>query len=418
MIKFICTLMVTSVALIAMADGRDFCVESDYRAPLRVGENTPVPFGGMHDMMILPGGFGGDSHGRDVLAEGSLFGSDRRLFRFLRMEDGVPVYARGERAPDAPDPRAADCRCRFDVDGDGIVDRVTADCSYKGSKVGWPWAGRDPWNGIESPYSGIARGYDIFGRWLGYETICEFFWEKGEKGADGTIGFGAKRNILQETPGFEALKGLRKALTWKCFNGVWALCVLQTKGGRWLVIHGDVNALAALPISVRDGEAYCGEVRPLLKSGYRLERGYYLHGLYPVDLDLDGQDELLADGNPGVLGYYRGTEPGDFINDRARIEGGDLCGETVVVPSRYDWDGDGKADIILADATGWLTFWGGTDDPYVFRQPRSFTHDGGRPWLVTGCSAKALAKRLEASRKALTSAMGGVSPFSGLTMTS
>ena len=366
----------------ADAGQEDFCTESDYRV-VRVEKGALVPFAGQHELRIQTGAFR-DPHGRDFVAEGvrRLFGGKKLLHRFLRMENGVPVYSSGEPFPEGPSPQDDDeRRGRFDVDGDGIEDLLTANWSYRGAEKGFPWAGGEPWQDTPSPYSGIGKGYDIMGRWHGFEAIGEVYWSKGAKGADGKVTFGPRKNVLLETPGFERLKGLRRILTWKMFHGITAVCVLKTKAGRWLVLQGDVDALVALPLSFRDGEAYCGAARPLLKSGLRMTHGYLTHGLYPVDLDLDGQDELLCDGNPSVVVCFKGDEPGYFTSTPVLLEGGDVCVETLAAPTRYDWDGDGRPDLILSDSTGWLTFWGGTDDPIVYKAPRPFTRDG-KPWLV------------------------------------
>ena len=363
------------------AEPDDLCTAADYRAVTVEGKGL-IPYAEQMALHIRFGAFR-DPHGRDFVAEGLNFCGKRRVLHcFLRMEGGVPVYAPAEPFPEGPDPLDKECRNRFDVDGDGVEDLLVADWSYQGARRGYPWAGADPWNDKPSLYSGAGRGYDIFGRWLGFEAIGEIFWAKGTKGADGKVTFGEKRNVLCETPGFERLKGLKRALTWKMFHGITAACILKTRKGRWLVMEGDVDALVALPISCRDGEVYCGEARPLLKTGLRMLHGYLSYGLYPVDLDLDGQDELLCDGNPGVVACFKGDEPGDFTSSRVWLEGGDICVETLAEPTRFDWDGDGKPDLILSDSTGWLTFWGGTDDPLVYRASRPFTRDGGKPWLV------------------------------------
>ena len=46
---------------------------------------------------------------------------------------------------------------------------------------------------------------------------------------------------------------------------------------------------------------------------------------------------------------------------------GAVCGETLSSAARVDWDGDGLQDLVLADASGWMTFW-----------------RGRRTWMATG----------------------------------
>lgn len=365
-----------------LAGQEDFCTIEDYR-PVKMESKGLQPFDGQFELRIIPGSFG-DSHGRDFIAEGipGLFGSMKVLHRFLRLENGVPVYAPGEPMPDGPSPWKDPCPALADVDGDGVEDLLTRDWSYQGARKGFPWAGADPWNDKESPYSGIGRGFDIFGRWLGFEAIAEVFWSKGTRGADGKVSFGEKRNVLSEAPGFENVAGLRRALVWKLYHGIGGICVIERKGRKWLVLQGDIDALVALPLRAANGEVYCGEARPLLKDGLRMPHGYLVRGLFTMDVDLDGEKEILCDGNPGVVVCFRGDEPGHFESSPVWLEGGDLCGETFVAPTRFDWDGDGRQDIILGDSSGRLVFWGGTDDPLVYKAPKPFTRNGGKPWRI------------------------------------
>ena len=71
---------------------------------------------------------------------------------------------------------------------------MTANWSYRGAEKGFPWAGGDPWQDTPSPYSGVGKGYDIMGRWLGFEAIGEVYWSKGIRGEDGKVPFGPRKN--------------------------------------------------------------------------------------------------------------------------------------------------------------------------------------------------------------------------------
>ena len=139
---------------------------------------------------------------------------------------------------------------------------------------------------------------------------------------------------------------------------------------------------------------YCGLPQPLLACGYTTPHNYWILHIQALDFDGDGRKELLLDGNPGTVGILKGVEPGSWTSARALIQGGAICGETLSAPTRYDWDHDGKADIILTDASGWMTFWGGTDDPLVYKGARSFTV-GGKPFCLKGGDSGSLQGKVE-----------------------
>ena len=120
-----------------LAGQEDFCTIEDYR-PVKMESKGLQPFDGQFELRIIPGNFG-DSYGRDFIAEGipGLFGSMKVLHRFLRLENGVPVYAPGEPMPDGPSPWKDPCPALADVDGDGVEDLLTGDWSYQGHVKGF-----------------------------------------------------------------------------------------------------------------------------------------------------------------------------------------------------------------------------------------------------------------------------------------
>lgn len=421
--------MVTTSAHATAADA--VCSESSYRA-LSVEAGATRTFADQVDLDILPVPWFG-SQARDLIACGREFASRNLLYRFLRLEKGVPVYAAGvpyegpgprggemrrvgpgvfdlyflrsrkeangqrvdfieryagvrgapqpvfrtepERVEEAGTGREFHPRCGdislVDVDGDGVEDLLMSFRYLYDANRQFPWAKTGPWGEQTSPYAGYGRGYDIFGRWLGAEAVAQLKWSKGVVSSTGALRFSEPRPVLMETPDFPDLK---KPLTWKQTFVLIGMNVLEARSGRYLVLVADIDRLAALKFRVdRHGDVRCEAPRPLLAEGYRMPHSYNIRHLRRVDLEDDGQSEFLLDGNPGTVAVLRGTEPGTFRSERALIEGGDLCGETLVCADRYDWDGDGRGDIILSDATGWLTFWGGTKDSFVYRSPKPFT---------------------------------------------
>lgn len=440
--KTLCVSLAIGMTFVAMAE--QMCLEGDYR-PLRVVRGALRPFAEQHNVDILPVQWW-DPHGRDLLACGTEFANKNVIHRFLRLEHGIPVYDSGT-PYSGPGPRGAErvalarggfdlylheaqkgaagprrdflCRHRcevangrlvsasgpvrvpetgttkdfelngvgdmslVDLDGDGIDDLI---CShrymYDADRL-FPWTKDGPWRGGESAFAGYGRGYDIFGRWLGVEAVAMVKWAKGARSKDGSLSFSAFRPVLSATPDFP---DLRKPLTWKQTFVIIGMNVLEAKSGRYLVLVGDIDKLVALPLTVSSDDVFCGEPRPLLADGYVMPHSYHIRHLRKLDVDLDGKPEFLLDGNPGTVAVLKGTEPGTFRSARAMIEGGDVCGETLSSPARTDWDGDGLPDLILGDATGWVTFWGGTRDPYVYKGPRPFVCNGERVKVQPGPS--------------------------------
>ena len=398
-----------------------------------------------------------DPAGRDLICEGSIFGSRPLLYRFLRLERGVPVYAEGvpytgisprgtspwygkdgafgfcraetrtlddgktvseliryrfDRAAHAFGPgetvlgtdgkpyRLPGGRVMFvDLDGDGVDDLLSKHLNVgRGATTGcndgfpWPAKGNSPWTDEETPYSGIGRGYDVFGNWMGTENIAEVHWAKGTVAPDGSLRFGESRPVYVDMPDFPSVK---RVLTWKMYMSIMGSAVVDAPSGRHLVLFGDMNRIASFPIRrVTDGDVYCGLPQPLLASGYTTPHNYWILHIQALDFDGDGRKELLLDGNPGTVGILKGVEPGTWTSARALIQGGAICGETLSAPTRYDWDHDGKADIILTDASGWMTFWGGTDDPLVYKGARDFTV-GGKPFCLKGGDSGSLQGKVE-----------------------
>lgn len=426
-----------------------FAEEASYPR-LKIGAQDLRSFAEQHDVCAaaLPWF---DPAGRDLICMGSIFGARPLLYRFLRLEKGVPVYAPG--VPwTGPNPRDTVCwrgvrdgvaLCRAetrkdandkprrvltlyrgspktgefdqgmvirssegdrdfalegghfsfaDMDGDGVDDLLVATIRGSGDpNGGFPWAGGNPWTDNETPYAGSGRGYDIFGNWMGTEVIAEVKWAKGVRAEDGAPRFGKYHSVLMDMPDYP---GVRRALTWKIYMGIMGMSAVDTSEGRQLVLFGDMDRIVSLLFRCEGGEVYCGEPRPLLKDGYWAPHGYWINHLTAIDFDGDGRRELMLDGNPGTVAVLAGDKPGEWASTRAWIEGGDICGETLCAPARFDWDGDGKEDLILTDASGWFTFWGGTDDPLVYRAPRAFTV-GGRPLCLKGGDSGSLQGKVE-----------------------
>ena len=351
--------------------------------PLVMAPGETRPFGGQHKITLRPVAVR-DAKGRDLYGKGTLFGVARELlYPFLGMEGDVPVYGLGEPLADVPDGKT-DGTFVFDLDGDGVEDAIVARALQDGQakypdSAPYPFNGK-AWDGIESPYAGAGRGYDIRGNWLADQTrLSTVCWMKGRRDKNGMVTFGKRQSVWSEMRGYPVM--------WKCLYGIQSVGVIKSRSGLWLVLHGNVDELAALPISVVNGEVQCGKARPFLSCGWTLPDIYKVNRLIFVDLDGDGVSELLADGNPGTVAVYKGDDVGRYRPVGYALQrGGALAAQTLTAPCRFDWDGDGKDDLITGDASGYLMLWRGTVDPTAYRTPVLFTVDGEAVHHVAGPS--------------------------------
>ena len=245
-----------------------------------------------------------------------------------------------------------------DVDGDGIVDLLLA--RSKASAPYLPDAPKSFWCGETLPNCGPGKGYSVNGRWLGYASRHEILWARGQRTND-ILSFGPPLPITIGEPDFP--------LQWKGYGSPRAAWITIGKEA-WLIMLGNLDRIMAARVEWRGKDhLHCRDPRDLLRGGARLRWVYYGHAIDVCDLDHDGHPELLISGNPGSLSILRGRRIGDFVEEQALVRGGDLTMQTLIVPCRKDWDGDGIADIIAGDASGWLAWFRGTTDPRRYHPP-------------------------------------------------
>ena len=349
-------------------------VEMQFR-PLVLAEGERRPFGGQHLLAVQPVAAQGRT-GMDLYGGGTLFGSSPRLFRYLGEERGVPLYSEGEVLAVPPEGYrdVGGGKFLFDVDGDGVEDRLAVKTtptrqSQYGAEEPFPFNGK-PFDGKESPLAGAGRGYDISGNWIADRTkLCEVTWAKGKWTKTGELKFGKPRNIYAERAGYP--------LFWKCLYGIQAIAAERFGKECWLILHGNVDELLAVPLKLEGGELIAGEARQMLKSGRAMEDNYSVQRLFFMPGTGKGMKRLFASSNPGVISIYEGTMPGDFRScGYARQAGGAVAAQTLTAPDRADFTGDGIPDLITGDASGYLLLWPGTKDPFAYREPRNFTVAG------------------------------------------
>jgi len=255
-----------------------------------------------------------------------------------------------------------------DFTGDQIPDLVMAAHLPDPNRY-WP-DGISMWVGIPTENSGPGCGYDIGGNWLGSETTDTVYWAAGYYTKGGNLQFKNLKKVFYRLPGF--------AVQWRGHFTWGALGSIELNKKQYLLCSGSIDKMLAMEITYRDGDLYCAKSANLLKDDKRLYGNFYPAKIITVDIDKDGSEELLLDGNTGRIIVLKGKQIGQFVEVGClQTRGGDLAVSTLATPCRVDWNGDGFEDLIIGDAGGWITFWPGTKTPLVYGSP-TYMKSGGK----------------------------------------
>ena len=284
-----------------------------------------------------------------------------------RFDRATPVMVGGKFYPGDIGPDPAACWDIGDLDGDGVPDLVISTQPSDAYLRNLP--DRTPiWDGIEHRNSGPGRGYDIAGRWLGFESIQYFFWARGKETPEG-LNFDKPQQIFYGSH-HPATPLQVKSLLWAS-----SPAVLKIGDERFLAITSDVDRLYCVRIKAENGTVRASDAMPLLETP-EMPTNYIICSMRAADIDGDGREELIAGSNVGRITIYKGTEPGKFTESVALQQGGALQAESLVTPARGDWNGDRYPDLITGDASGYLICWPGTADPLVYGTPRYLRENG------------------------------------------
>lgn len=321
----------------------------------------------------------------DLLAigEGTVFGTENLVLLRGKGTVELPVFEEAVEVPvggKSLSEAAGGKVCGWvagDVDGDGVEDLLVAVTSK--SSGYWPDGDGPIWNGIDRKDAGRGKGYDTNGEWLGKKADTELRWAKGRRDAKGRLEFGELRTV------FEGVAG--NAWKWNAWTTNSALAVLRNAEGLWIVHAGAEKMVMAMRVGFVGEEMVCAERVPLLEDGRReLEETYFPIRISVADMDGDGMEELVLDGNPGRVVVLKGRRIGKFREaGTLMMRGGDLAADTLTTPVRVDWTGDGREDLITGDASGRLVLWRGTESPLIYGEPEAMrTKDGREVKHVSG----------------------------------
>lgn len=274
-----------------------------------------------------------------------------------------------------------------DADGDSIPDLLIGKMTSPEEKWTY-WPNREqPWVTEErqniGPDRDLAvsegfRGYGINGEWLGTRRTKMLLWARGSRDK-GKLRFGIPRPVFYGRDDFPVQS--------RDYSHRMAPAILERNGERSIVLFTGVDQAFALPvIEANDGELRCGSARPLLREGEPLQDLILPKVVGVNDVTGDGNNEILVgSGANGRLAVLGGGKVGDFeVLGTLETLGGPLAADTLSVPARADWTGDGRPDLVTGDGTGYYLLWPGTDDPLVYEGSRPFSDAAGKPLVFKG----------------------------------
>ncbi len=349
---------------------------------------APVPFEALpraqYQAVPRPDGEGHDLYNLKMLQRVATIDADGKLEVLERPE---PLLSGDFEAPDGISTLA-------DADGDGTPDLLVGIAVDPGeNRSYWP-RGEAVWSLTPLPYVGPHgdlevtdgfRGYDIDGNWLGTMRTKELHWLKGTRSGD-------RLSLGQPQPVYLGRDDY--AVQWRNPGRKMAPTVITAtppEGGqerRYIVLFsGDAQAKALPVLDTPDLDGlHVGRADDLLDPDTPTRDVFLTVVRDTVDLTGDDRPEIvIGTGANGRAIVLTGDTVGQYrVLGALEAVGGPLGADTLTVPARADWDGDGTPDLITGDGTGYYLLWAGTDDALVYAGSRTFQRTDGSPVLYKG----------------------------------
>jgi hypothetical protein len=271
-----------------------------------------------------------------------------------------------------------------DVTGDGVPDLLVGGILNDSDKFSqypdWP-VERGPWSGDTHPNMGSLpdtdiqsfRGYDIAGNWMGSPVRKYLWWAKGSLNDKGELQFGAFKNVRYGETDY--------MVQWHDFGTQLSPLVMDVEDQPYIILLAGPDEILALPLRGEDeGELRTGKAVNVLKNDSRTLKSANLPSIIGLgDMNGDGnEDIIIGSGANGRLTVLSGTRMGEFEEmGNVYSKGGIIAGDTLSVPARADWDGDGYPDIVVGDGSGFYSLWRGSEDPFVYQSCDFLYTDSG-----------------------------------------
>ncbi len=284
------------------------------------------------------------------------------------------------------------------------------------------------------------KGYDIAGNWMGRPVRKYLWWAKGRLDTNRHLMFGRFRKVFQGETRYPVqwecygdrmspvVMDLESGLHVILFSGVDQALALPVRGEKEHQLHlgkavpllagsarlqsanhpavigvGDFTGDGQDELAIGSG----GNGRVTLLAGMKagefkelgnlFSRGGPLAGdtlAVPVraDWDRDGWPDLIIGGGSGELSLWNGTaDPlvydqcrffktsAGFVRHRpvdGNLQGDNETAWSYIQPEVFDWDGDGKPDLITNDNEAKLFFYRGTGKGVLLEERKRFVYRG------------------------------------------
>ena len=332
---------------------------------------------------------GWDLYNLDKLARVATVDAAGRLVVLSKPE---PLLT-GDEATAALDDVEDNVKQLADADGDGVIDLLVGEWIDRSNDY-WP-RGEAVWSMTPLPHVGPHadvevtdgfRGYDIDGNWLGAMRTKELGWMKGSRDGD-RVTLGERKPVYYGRDNY--------AVQWRNPGRKLAPAVITARpadGGeerRFVVLFsgdGEVKALPVLDTPDAPGELYLGKAVDLIDPDTPTRDVFLTVVRNTIDMTGDGREEIvIGTGANGRAIVLAGDTVGQYkVLGALENVGGPLGADTLTVPARADWDGDGTPDLVTGDGTGYYMLYPGTDDPLVYAGSRTFQRPDGSPVLYKG----------------------------------
>ncbi|SDJ99587.1 Repeat domain-containing protein [Pedobacter sp. ok626] len=249
------------------------------------------------------------------------------------------------------------------------------------------WPNRtNPWSFPPNPDIGFNKGYNTSGVWAGEKSVIYFEYAEQKAGSKGS--FSAWKPVLRNGIPF-------KSIAYSSQAKLTPLDLLN-KGQKQILFATDVDQLSLWNIDFSNGAITIDSLKLPDGIAQTIKDSYFstpVTSTFPFNKKREG---FVMGGNPGVLTeYYRDKQR--WNTRPVLMKGGDLHVETLACPQWIDWDGDGIADIVSGDASGFLWFiknYGTNENPIwrssnkVKANGKTIHHQAGMTGSIQGPNEK------------------------------
>lgn len=217
----------------------------------------------------------------------------------------------------------------------------------------WP-GDKNPWIYPSNPKIGFEKGFDIKGNWKGKRTKAQFSY--AEITNKDKWEFGTYQKVLANN----------QPLTLEFYQSPSKIFEVEVLGKKeqQVLITWDVDKVTLYETAlVRGTLSFFEKKLPkgISETTKELYSGADISSTQPIYKDLTAKHGFVMGGNPGILiEYYFDEKKSEWRQRPVKMKGGDLHIQTLAAPQWIDWDGDGVADIIGGDSSGFIWFFKNT----------------------------------------------------------